>query len=588
MNAIDPSTAPRIVVLGAGISGLTAAVHLAQQGYPVSVVSSAPASRSDSSSFGGGLSAAIFPPDSVDTHFNDTITGGDFLANQEPVRQLCIAAPELLRLCERLGVPFNRTEENLHQISHSEGMTAARTVYAGARTGASLLRALEGQALRYREEGLLQLIHGWDLISLVQDDDRVCRGIVIMNRANMEVKAFRSDALLVCTGGFASLFGASTQSADSDGSAVSILYRQGAALANPEFIRFDPLALADGSKPMGLSGLLLAHGARFQVEREGQDWHFVEDNFPELKNFSAFFKTSRLMHQLDDAADSNGAPKAGLDLSLLPKAERKNLETLFQKIEARLGKPLSNSPIPLAPAPSYCMGGLWVDEGQATNIPGVFAAGECQYQFHGANALDGNILLSSLFSGRKAAFSALDFVRGLEKTATSFAQNLYDSLTREVLLQNRDLTDQAGNENPYRLAAELEEWVRTHLGLVRHNSHLRRAEEKMQEFRDRFKKVALVDRGNWANRPLAFARSLDCRIELTRAVAMAALLRDETRGFHAKAEFTERDDLNFLKTTKVRIFNQAPHVEYEDVNLRYLPANLIRMKGKGNERKNIL
>src|SRR5271156_3585601 len=227
--------APKIIVIGGGLAGLAAGIKIAEAGGTVDLFSIVPVKRSHSVCAQGGINAAKDlkgEGDSTDKHFDDTIYGGDFLANQTPVKAMCEAAPGIIDLLDRMGVPFNRTPEGLLDFRRFGGPLFHRTAFAGATTGQQLLYALDEQVRRHESEGKVKKYEGWEFLSSILDSKGVTRGITAMDLRSMEVRAFPADAVIVATGGNGAIFGKSTNSVVCTGSAQSALYQQGAFYAN--------------------------------------------------------------------------------------------------------------------------------------------------------------------------------------------------------------------------------------------------------------------------------------------------------------------------------------------------------------------
>ncbi|MGA8199283.1 MAG: FAD-binding protein, partial [Candidatus Sulfotelmatobacter sp.] len=222
--------APKIIVIGGGLAGLSAVIKIAEMGASVDLFSIVPVKRSHSVCAQGGINAAKNlkgEGDSTWQHFDDTVYGGDFLANQPPVKDMCEAAPGIIDLLDRMGVTFNRTPEGLLDFRRFGGTLYNRTAFAGATTGQQLLYALDEQVRRYESEGKVKKYEHWEFLSAVLDGNRVCRGICAMDLRSMEVKTFPADAIIIATGGIGAIFGKSTNSVVCTGSAQSALYQQG-------------------------------------------------------------------------------------------------------------------------------------------------------------------------------------------------------------------------------------------------------------------------------------------------------------------------------------------------------------------------
>src|SRR5881394_3866521 len=227
---------PKIIVVGGGLAGLMATIRVAEAGIPVDLFSIVPVKRSHSVCAQGGINAAKNQKgegDTVDKHFDDTIYGGDFLANQPLVKRMCEAAPGIIDLLDRMGVMFNRTPEGLLDYRRFGGTLYHRTAFAGATTGQQLLYALDEQVRRHEFEGKVKKLEGVTFLSAVIDEGGVCRGICAMDLRSSEVKPFAADAVIFCTGGIGAIFGRSTNSVVCTGSAQSALFQQGVDYAEP-------------------------------------------------------------------------------------------------------------------------------------------------------------------------------------------------------------------------------------------------------------------------------------------------------------------------------------------------------------------
>src|SRR5512132_1615559 len=278
---------PKIIVVGGGLAGLAATIKIAEMGAHVDLFSIVPVKRSHSVCAQGGINAAKNlkgEGDSTWQHFDDTIYGGDFLANQPPVKDMCEAAPGIIDLLDRLGVTFNRTPEGLLDYRRFGGTMYHRTAFAGATTGQQLLYALDEQVRRHESEGKVKKYEHWEFLSAVLDGNRVCRGICAMDLRSMEVRTFPADAIIIATGGIGAIFGKSTNSVVCTGSAQSALYQQGAFYANGEFIQVHPTAIPGEDKLRLMSESARGEGGRVWVPRDGKPWYFLEEWYPKYGN----------------------------------------------------------------------------------------------------------------------------------------------------------------------------------------------------------------------------------------------------------------------------------------------------------------
>src|SRR5436853_5432620 len=265
---------PKIIVVGGGLAGLMATIRVAEAGIPVDLFSIVPVKRSHSVCAQGGINAAKNQKgegDTVDKHFDDTIYGGDFLANQPLVKRMCEAAPGIIDLLDRMGVMFNRTPEGLLDYRRFGGTLYHRTAFAGATTGQQLLYALDEQVRRYEAEGRVQKYEHWEFLSVVLDGNRAARGICAMNLRTMEVRTFPADAIIIATGGIGAIFGKSTNSVVCTGSAQAALYQQGAYYANGEFIQVHPTSIPGEGKLRLMSESARGEGGRVWIPKDRND-----------------------------------------------------------------------------------------------------------------------------------------------------------------------------------------------------------------------------------------------------------------------------------------------------------------------------
>src|SRR5208282_3060630 len=241
----------RVVVVGGGLTGLMTVIKLCEAGVPVDLFSLVPVKRSHSVCAQGGINASVNTKgegDSPQVHLEETVYGGDFLANQPPVKAMADAAPGIVYMLDRMGVPFNRTPEGLLDFRRFGGTLFHRTAFAGATTGQQLLYALDEQVRRFEAEGKVHKFEGWEFLSAIIDGKGNARGIVAMNLRSMELKAFAADAIILATGGIGAIFGKSTNSVVCTGSAQSAIFQQGAYYANGEFIQVHPTCIPGEDK----------------------------------------------------------------------------------------------------------------------------------------------------------------------------------------------------------------------------------------------------------------------------------------------------------------------------------------------------
>jgi succinate dehydrogenase / fumarate reductase flavoprotein subunit len=586
---------PKIIVVGGGLAGLMATIRVAESGVPVDLFSVVPVKRSHSVCAQGGINAAKNQKGEGDTtwkHFDDTIYGGDFLANQPLVKRMCEAAPGIIDLLDRMGVMFNRTSEGLLDYRRFGGTLYHRTAFAGATTGQQLLYALDEQVRRHESEDRVKKYEGQTFLSAVIDESGVCRGICAMDLRSMEVKTYPADAVIFCTGGIGAIFGRSTNSVVCTGSAQSALFQQGVDYANGEFIQVHPTAIPGEDKLRLMSESARGEGGRVWVPKnpedtrsarsipEGERFYFLEEWYPKYGNLVPRDIATRAIHRIvyQEKLGIGGQAAVYLDVTHIPREvlDRK-LEGILEIYEKFLGVDPREVPMKVFPAMHYTMGGIWVNsEDQATNVPGIFAAGECEYQYHGANRLGANSLVSCIFGGGLAGPAAVKYARSLEKGAESISTGVYENERKRQEEKNQVLISPDGTENPMTVWRELGEVMTEHVTVTRINKDLQTADAKILELLERYGRINLSDRTRWSNQTLNFARELGNMLVLARVVTLGAIERNESRGAHYKPDFPERDDANWLKTTRAKWVNGEIRLSYEPVDVSQIPPRARR------------
>jgi succinate dehydrogenase / fumarate reductase flavoprotein subunit len=586
---------PKIIVVGGGLAGLMATIRVAEAGGAVDLFSIVPVKRSHSVCAQGGINAAKNQKGEGDTtakHFDDTIYGGDFLANQPLVKRMCEAAPGIIDLLDRMGVMFNRTPEGLLDYRRFGGTLYHRTAFAGATTGQQLLYALDEQVRRHESEGKVKKYEGFTFLSAVLDDVGVCRGICAMDLRSMEVKTFPAESVIFCTGGIGAIFGRSTNSVVCTGSAQSALFQQGVDYANGEFIQVHPTAIPGEDKLRLMSESARGEGGRVWVPRNPADkrpaktipeadrFYFLEEWYPKYGNLVPRDIATRAIHRIvfQEKLGLAGQQAVYLDVSHIPREtlDRK-LEGILEIYEKFLGVDPREEPMKVFPGMHYTMGGMWVNaEDQATNVPGIYAAGECEYQYHGANRLGANSLVSCIFGGGLAGPSAVKYAKNLDKGAEAVDASVFSREQKRQEAKNQELISRDGNENLMVIWRELGGTMTEHVTVTRINKNLEATDAKLLELAERFGRVNLSDRTKWSNQTLNFARELGNMLLLARVITLGALARNESRGAHYKPEFPDRDDANWLKTTRAKFVNGEIKLTYEPVDISQIPPRARR------------
>lgn len=594
------------IVVGGGLAGLSAAMRLTEMGCFVKLISVTKVKRSHSVCAQGGINAAINlsgEDDSPLIHAYDTIKGGDFLANQPPILEMCLSAPRIINLMDRLGCPFNRNSEGDLDFRRFGGTLYNRTAFCGASTGQQLLYTLDEQVRKYEALGQVEKFEFHEFMRLVLDEQGRTRGIVMMNLFNMKLDVIKADAVIIATGGLGVIFKYSTNSTLCTGAANGRLFKQGMKYANGEFIQIHPTAIPGSDKLRLMSESARGEGGRVWVYGDssktiatpdgrmiscgetGKPWFFLEDLYPAFGNLVPRDIASReILRICEMGLGIDGKMQVHLDITHLPDEKKTKLKAILNIYEKFTGENPCNVPMKIFPAMHYTMGGAYVDwpsaddkdrffrYRQMTNIPGCFNIGESDYQFHGANRLGANSLLSCIFSGLVAGSEVPRYIDNLslsfsELPASVFSQALHqeESLKQEILSRN-------GKENIHALHEEMATWMTQYVTVKRDNRDLRRTLDKLKELKERSKHISLGDKTPFANQTYQFANQFDAMCEIALVITKGALLRDESRGAHLKPEFPKRDDTHWLKTS-VATYQEnqdEPDITYEPVDIRHL------------------
>lgn len=565
----------KIIIVGGGLAGLMSAIKATEAGVEVDLFSVVPVKRSHSVCAQGGINGAVNTKGEGDSpweHLDDTIYGGDFLANQPPVKAMCEAAPGIIHLLDRMGVMFNRTPEGLLDFRQFGGTKYHRTAYAGATTGQQLLYALDEQVRRQEVNGLVHKHEYEEFLSAVIDDDKVCHGIVVQDLKTMDIQVYRADAVIVASGGLGMIYGKSTNSMINTGSAAGELYQQGAYFANGEFIQIHPTAIPGEDKLRLMSESARGEGGRLWTYKNGKPWYFLEEMYPAYGNLVPRDVATRAIFDIciNQHLGINGENMVYLDLSHKDPHELDvKLGGIIDIYEKFVGEDPHKVPMKVFPAVHYSMGGLWVDFDQMTNIKGLFACGECDYQYHGANRLGANSLLSAIYGGMVAGPNAVRYLKGLDKSSDEASSTLFDDAEAREKERYHRITEMDGDENAYVLHKELGEWMTKYVTVVRENTTLLKTDQHIQELMERYKHININDTSKWSNSGASFTRQLWNMMELARVITLGAYNRNESRGAHYKPEFPDRNDKDWLKTTKAKYNPETngPDFEYEPVDI---------------------
>ena len=595
-----------VIVIGGGLSGLSATMRLAENGCHVKLVSVTQVKRSHSVCAQGGINAAINikgEGDSPLIHTYDTIKGGDFLAQQPPILEMCLSAPLIIQMMDRFGCTFNRTAEGNIDFRRFGGTLYNRTAFCGASTGQQLLYSLDEQVRRFEVKEQVEKFEHHEFMRLVLDHNQRARGVVLMNLFNLKLEILKADAVVIATGGPGLIFKRSTNSTFCTGAANGRLYMQGMQYGNGEFIQIHPTAVPGSDKMRLMSESIRGEGGRIWVYGDAsktietpngdkipcgetdKPWYFLEELYPAFGNLVPRDIGAReILKIIELGLGIDGREEVFLDVTHLGEKKWRKIESVLHIYQRFTGENPRKVPMRIAPAVHYSMGGAWVDwpaadspkrlkrYRQMSNLKGCFVVGEADYQYHGANRLGANALLSCIFSGLVAGVEVPRYLSNLEGTYKEIPERFFQTeLTVEEEFK-KELIGRRGKENVHKLHEELSKVMIQNVTVKRSNETLKKTIDKIKEIRKRYQMICLDDRGELLNQTYIFANQFRSMLELALVMTKGALLRDEFRGAHFKPEFPERDDENFLKETLANYDpnSDEPHISYGSIDIRHL------------------
>ena len=587
---------PSYIVIGGGLAGLAATMKLCEDKAKVTLVSYQPVKRSHSVCAQGGINAAIDTKgegDSPETHFYDTVKGGDFLANQPLVRDMCHQAPAIIHLMDRLGVAFNRTPEGHLEFRRFGGTLYSRTAFAGATTGQQLLYALDEQVRRYESDGQVKKLEWHEYLSAVLDSEGICRGAVLHDLRSGEIFTVKGDAVVLATGGPAQVYGKTTGSTVCNGVATTSAYLQGAKYANGEFIQVHPTAIPGQDKLRLMSESARGEGGRIWVPRKPNDdrdpltipeeerYYFLEENYPLFGNLVPRDVASREIHNVvyNKELGVGGQPMVYLDLTHQSEGFLETrLGGILDIYTKFTGDDPKKVPMKIFPAVHYSMGGIWTDyeddghglidhhspRNQMTSIQGLYAAGECDYQFHGANRLGANSLLSCIYTGLMMGPGMIRYSQNLRTHFEDVPSTVFDQARDEWKEKFADFKKKNGKENPYTLHQDLGSIMLANVLIVRENAKLENALTQINDLETRFKDVKCLDTTHWSNPAPSMIQQLHCQIQLAKIITQGALTRNEFRGAHYKPEYDLNQPVGFDPYEYVEYIEKKQYGEVQE------------------------
>ena len=566
-----------VLVIGGGAAGLRAAIAVAEShpSLSVAVLSKVYPMRSHTVSAEGGAAAVIKSNDSLDDHIYDTISGSDWLADQDAVEEFVKeATPELIQL-ERWGCPWSREPDGTVAVRPFGGMKIERTWFAADKVGFHLLHTLFQTSLKFPS---IKRYDEWFATTLLTDDGR-CQGAAALELRSGTLAAIAAKAVILCTGGAGRVFPFTTNGAIKTGDGMALAYRAGVPLKDMEFVQYHPTGLPG-------TGILITEAARgeggIMVNKDGyrylQDYGMgPPDPWPRLRGMELGPRdklSQAFVHEMRKGRTLKGPYGDFVHLDIRHLGEEKiDRKIPFVRELARryAGIDPVHDPIPVRPVAHYMMGGVHTDKHGATTLPGLYAAGEAAcVSINGANRLGSNSLTECLVfgarAGKGAAAFALEHKRVNRPAAEARTRDEAQRLTRD-LIQNDN-----GNERIATLRTEMTTAMEMGAGIYRDEGQLRRTCDELAALRERFSRIRLDDRTRGFNTELTGALELDFMLDVASTVAYSALARTESRGSHQRTDHPKRDDARFLKHTLAFRTGGEPRIEYLDVVITRWPA----------------
>jgi len=545
-----------VLIIGGGLAGLRAAVEVTRAGVNVAVISKVHPVRSHSNAAQGGINAPLTDRgDDWEGHAYDTIKGSDFLADQDAVEVMSTEAGEAVLELERMGVIFSRGEDGKLGTRAFGGQKVARTFFVGAITGSAILHVLFEQSLKLG----LNVYEEWFVTKLIIEDG-VCRGVVAIDLKTGEMHTIKAKAVIMAAGGAGRVFEPSTNALICTGDGLSLAYRAGVPLMDMEMIQYHPTTLAR-------TGILMSEAARgegaYLLNAAGE--RFMEKTAPDYMELASRDVVSRAEQtEIDEGRGIDG--NVLLDLRHLGRDFIEQRLGYLQEVSVEfLGIDMAEQPVPVQPGMHYIMGGIKTDVNGATNVPGLYAAGECaNVSVHGANRLGANSLLDTVVFGRRSGAHAVEYIKGVG----GHSQAQEDLVSEKARLQA--LLDRPKGERVATVRDDMARDMTKGIGVFRDQASMEGALENLKNVKSRMGGFSIENKGKVFNTDLMFGLELEFMVDCAEAVVAGAMTRKESRGAHFRTDITERDDENWLKHTLMYQDDEAENgvrVELSDVKI---------------------
>jgi succinate dehydrogenase / fumarate reductase, flavoprotein subunit len=577
-----------VVVVGAGGAGLMAGLY-ASRGAKTAVISKLYPTRSHTGAAQGGISAALgnYEEDRPEWHMYDTVKGSDYLGDQDAIEFMCNEAIDAVLELEHMGLPFDRTPEGKisqrpfgGHTNNETGKPVRRACHAADRTGHMILQTLYQQCLKNK----VTFFDEYQVLDFIMTNGRAS-GVVAVALATGELHTFHAKAVILATGGHGRIFEVTSNAYAYTGDGAAVLFRHGIPLEDMEFFQFHPTGIYK-------LGILITEGARGEgaVLINGKGERFMPKYAPSVKDLASRDVVSRAIYtEIREGRGVDGKNYVYLDIrpetvnryatedgrtnpdgspyTITGDTVLKKIPDIVDFCRVYLGVDPVTQMMPTQPTAHYTMGGIptnnygeVVVDGRGGTFPGLFAAGECAcVSVHGANRLGTNSLLDLVVFGKHAGLRAAEYAKGVDYG------NLSQNAEADARSQFEALRNGSGKENAFDISNELKNVMFTDVGIYRTGSGMENALDRLQELKERYRNVKVSDTGKIFNTELMNAWELGNMLDVAEAVTVSALNRTESRGGHAREDYPQRDDENWLRHSLIIKKNGKLDIGYKPV-----------------------
>ncbi len=555
----------QVLIVGGGLAGMRAAQKAQELGMDVAMISKIFPTRSHSAAAQGGVQAAVSEDDSWESHAYDTVKGSDYLGDQDAIEILCSEAPDDIYSLERMGVVFNRTEEGKIDARAFGGTSVKRTCYVADQTGQVLLHVMWEQLIKSG----LKVYSEWFVMDLIVEDNKVA-GCVAMEIPTGKIEVFRSKSLILATGGIGQVYSPTTNGLVVTADGQALAYKAGATLMDMEMVQHHPTT-------MQANGVLITEGARgegaYLLNSKGE--RFMEKYAPNMKELASRDVVSRAeTMEIREGRGVDGC--VFLDLRHLGRdLIMTKLSQIYELSRDYANTNILEAPVPIQPGHHYIMGGIktdvdgrtWDVSGQNRwqGVEGLFAAGECaNVSVHGGNRLGGNSLLDTIVFGRRSGQGSTDYAK-----STDWVNIDENSVIRGAEDKIKEIFARpSGGLRTANLRSEMGSAMNDGIAVFRNEEGMKKTLESVRSVRDRFPKISLDNKGKIFNTDLLSVLELEFMLDVAEVIGIGAIERKESRGAHAREDYPDRNDEEYLKHTVVNLDeNGEPKLNYIPVTM---------------------